>query len=149
MTSFDDIVDELQSKITEETIDAYGQAGYDRWRNPPHRGKPEKTNYQGESTGGCGDTIWIFLHIEDDRVIDAGFGTDGCGSSTISASMAAELAAGKTCDEAAEITGEMVLNGLGKLPDEDQHCAWLAATALHEALGDYYNKTAKQVHKEG
>ncbi|WP_319468538.1 iron-sulfur cluster assembly scaffold protein [uncultured Pseudodesulfovibrio sp.] len=99
MPSFDDIVNELQGKINEETIEAYGQAGFERWQNQPYRGKPAKANYEGASTGSCGDTIRIFLHIEDDRVHDAGFATDGCGSSTISGSMAAELAVNKPCDE--------------------------------------------------
>ena len=105
MPSFDDIVNELQDKINEETIEAYGQAGFERWRNSPHRGRPAKAEYEGASTGSCGDTIKIFLHIEDDTVLDAGFGTDGCGSSQISGSMAAELAVGKPCDELAAITG--------------------------------------------
>ena len=144
MPSFDDIVSELQQKINDETIEAYGQAGFERWRNAPHRGRPEKAQYAGASTGSCGDTIRIFLHIEDDTVLDAGFGTDGCGSSQISGSMAAELAVGKPCDELASITGETVLAGLGGpdcLPADDQHCAWLAANALHEAVGDYYKRT--------
>lgn len=147
MLSFDEIVNELQGKINNETIEAFGQAGFERWRNPPHRGKPAKANYEGVSTGGCGDTIRLFLYIEDDRVCDAGFATDGCGSSTISGSMAAELAVGKSCDDLAAITGETVLEGLGGadgLPADDQHCAWLAANALHEALGDYYKQTVKR-----
>jgi nitrogen fixation NifU-like protein len=145
MPSFDDIVNELQDKINEETIEAYGQAGFERWRNPPHRGKPAKANYEGASTGKCGDTIRIFLHIEDDRVRDAGFATDGCGSSMISGSMAAELAVDKPCEALAAISGETVLEGLGGpdcLPVDDHHCAWLAANALHEAVGDYYKQTA-------
>lgn len=144
MPSFDDIVDELQQKIDQDALDTYGQAGYDRWRNPPHRGKPENAQYKGASTGSCGDTIIIFLHIENDKVVDAGFLTDGCGSSTISGSMAAELAVGKHCDDLDAITGEVVLEGLGGtdcLPSDDQHCAWLAANALHDAVGEYFKKT--------
>lgn len=151
MPSFDDIVNELQGKINNEIIDAYGQAGYERWRNAPHRGKPAKANYEGASTGSCGDTIRIYLHIEDDRVLDAGFGTDGCGSSLISGSMAAELAVNKPCDALAAITGETVLEGLGGpdcLPVDDHHCAWLAANALHEAVGDYYKRTVRQAKKD-
>lgn len=150
MPNFDDIVNELQDKINEETIEAYGQAGFERWRNPPHRGKPAKANYEGASTGSCGDTIRIFLHIEDDMVRDAGFATDGCGSSRISGSMAAELAVDKACEAIASITGETVLEGLGGpagLPEDDQHCAWLAANALHEAVGDYYKQIAS--HNKG
>jgi NifU-like protein involved in Fe-S cluster formation len=59
-----------------------------RWRNKPYHGRPAKAEYMGASTGSCGNTIRIFLHSENDRVRDAGFGTDGCGSSQISGSMA-------------------------------------------------------------
>jgi nitrogen fixation NifU-like protein len=151
MPSFDDIVSELQDKINEETIEAYGQAGFERWRNQPYRGEPSGANYEGASTGGCGDTIWIYLQIEEDRVVDAGFATDGCGSSSISGSMAAELAVGKRCEDVAAITGETVLEGLGgpdNLPEDDRHCAWLAANALLEALGSYYRQMAAKPEKD-
>ncbi|WP_419785910.1 iron-sulfur cluster assembly scaffold protein [Pseudodesulfovibrio sp.] len=147
MSNFDDIVNELQGRINEETIEAYGRSGFERWRNPPHHGKPAGANYEGASTGGCGDTIRIFLRIEDDRVRDAGFATDGCGSSRICGSMAAELAVDKPCDAIISITGESVLEGLGGpefLPSDDHHCAWLAANALQEAVGDYYKQTVRK-----
>lgn len=144
MPSFDDIVNELQDKIFDEARQAYGQAGFERWRNKPYHGRPAKAEYEGASVGTCGDTIRIFLHIEDDLVRDAGFGTDGCGSSQISGSMAAELAVNKTCEEVAAITGDTILEALGGpscMPEDDRHCTRLAANALHEALGDYYFKT--------
>jgi len=152
MPSFDEIVNELQTKINEEAIDAYGQAGFERWQQSLHRGKPEKAIYEGASTGSCGDTIRIFLQVEDERVVDAGYATDGCGSSQISGSMAAELAIGKRCDDLVAITGETVLEGLGGprcLPMDDQHCAWLAANALQDALGDYYKKTIDNSKQDG
>jgi len=151
MPSFDDIVNELQDKINEETIEAYGQAGFERWRNQPYRGEPSGANYEGASTGGCGDTIWIYLEIEDEVVVDAGYATDGCGSSAISGSMAAELAVNRRCEDIPAITGEAVLEGLGGkkcLPEDDQHCAWLAANALLEAVGSYYRQQAASESKK-
>jgi nitrogen fixation NifU-like protein len=70
-------------------------------------------------------------------VKEATFQTDGCGSSTVCGSFAAELAHGRNPDEIAEITGEMILGVLGGLPEEDRHCAFLAAETLQEALDDY------------
>ena len=146
MTDFDSIVEELQRSLDDEAKAAYGVA-YERWRNTPYHGKPAKANCQGASTGSCGDTIWIFLHIENDTVQDAGFQTDGCGSSQISGSMAAELALNKQCEELTAITGEVVRDSLGGLPEDDEHCAWLAANALHEAVGDYYKHILHQNEK--
>jgi nitrogen fixation NifU-like protein len=151
MPSFDDIVNELQDKINEEAVEAYGQAGFERWRDQPYRGEPAGADYEGSSTGGCGDTIWIYLQIEDETVVDAGYATDGCGSSAISGSMAAELAVGKRCEDLSAITGEAVLEGLGGpdcMPEDDRHCAWLAANALLEAVGSYYRQMAARPGKD-
>lgn len=141
--AFDDFVNELQSQILEETQESYGKAAYDLWRELKHFGPLETANGVGAVTGTCGDTIRIFLRIEDDNVREAGFTTDGCGSSQVCGSMAADLALGRSCDTLAEISGELILEKLGGLPEEDQHCARLAANALHEALGAYYQNLPK------
>ncbi|MFW5908434.1 MAG: iron-sulfur cluster assembly scaffold protein, partial [Desulfosalsimonas sp.] len=101
-------------------------------------------------TGECGDTIEIFLKFENNTVTDASYLTDGCASSAICGSFAAELAMGKNPDELIDITGETVLNAIGRLPKEDHHCARLAAAALQEALGDYMSRkqTAKRRIKQ-
>ena len=88
----------------------------------------------------------IFLRFEDERVKEATFLTDGCGSSTICGSYAAELAHGKNPDEIIGITGEIILSALGNLPEEDRHCAFLASEALQEALDDHMKKQRKKNH---
>ena len=79
----------------------------------------------------------IFLKFENDRVCDAAYLTDGCGSSTVCGSFAAEMAIGKNPDEVAAITGDAILEKLGRFPEEDRHCAFLAAETLQEALNRY------------
>ncbi|MCF8082582.1 MAG: iron-sulfur cluster assembly scaffold protein, partial [Deltaproteobacteria bacterium] len=77
---------------------------------------------------------------EQDRVKAASFQTDGCGSSSVCGSFAAEMALGKTPDELVDVTGEAILQKLGGLPEEDQHCAFLAGETLQEALHNYMVK---------
>ena len=149
MINMDEFVNELQMQLDEQTSAAYGKDAMKRWRNPPHLGQPAKANCQGAATGSCGETIQIFLHIEDDTVQDAGFLTDGCGASVISGSMAAELALHKRCDDLTAITGKAVRDGLGGLMEEDDHCARLAANALHDAVGDYFKRTLQTGGKDG
>ncbi len=148
MTDFDAFVTEMQDHLDEKTKALYGSQAFDRWRNPPHQGKPPATNCQGTSTGSCGDTIQIFLHIEDGEVRDAGFISDGCGASLISGSMAAELALNKRCEDLPNITGEAVRDTLGGLSKDDEHCAWLATSALHDAVENYYKSTIHQTEKD-
>lgn len=133
----DDFLKQLQDQIYEETRTAYGQKGFERWLNPLYRGAMENPDGYARITGSCGDTMQIFLRFENDRVKEATFQTDGCGSSTVCGSFAAELALGKNPDELAEVAGETILKILGGLPEEEQHCAYLAAETLQAALDHY------------
>jgi nitrogen fixation protein NifU and related proteins len=140
----DDFVEGLQAQIFEETRAAYGETAFQRWLKPLHAGAIDQADGYGRVTGPCGDTMEIFLQFEEDKVKKASFHTDGCGSSTVCGSFAAELAHGKTPDELLEITGERILEVLGGLPKEDRHCAFLAAESLHEALNDHMTRQAKK-----
>ncbi len=95
------------------------------------------TDEHASITGTCGDTMEIFLIFKGGKVIDASFLTDGCGPSMICGSFAAELALGKDPEEVKGITNETILHIVGGLPEEDQHCALLAANTLHAAIDDY------------
>jgi NifU-like protein involved in Fe-S cluster formation len=134
---FDAVVEELQEKIFDEAKDAFGEEGFQRWRNPLYNGKLEDADSHARITGKCGDTMEVFLIFEGDRVKRASFITDGCGSSTVCGSFAAEMAIGKSTDQLCEITGEKILERLGRFPKEDEHCAFLAAETLQEALNNY------------
>ena len=137
---FDEFARTLQQRIYEETREAYGRKAFERWRRPLYVGAMLNPEGYGCVKGICGDTMEIFLRFENDRVKEATFQTDGCGSSTVCGSFAAELAHGGTPDEVAEITGEMILEVLGGLPEEERHCAFLAAETLQVALDDYMRK---------
>ncbi len=143
MTEMDDFVQDLQQQIFDETKKAYGERAFQRWLEPVYLGAMEDPDGHASLTGICGDTMEIFLKFEDDRVKKASFQTDGCGSSLVSGSFAAEMSIGKTPDGLLEITGEAIIKTLGGLPKEDEHCAFLAAETLHEALNDYMIKTTR------
>ena len=139
----DDFVNGLQNQILEETRAEYGDVAFERWQHPLYVGAMDHPDGHGRVTGSCGDTMQIFLKFEKDKVKEATFITDGCGSSIVCGSFAAELALGKTPDELGEITGETILNILGSLPEENRHCAFLAADTLQDALNDYMIKGTK------
>jgi nitrogen fixation NifU-like protein len=145
---FDDFARSLQSQIYEETREAYGQVAFERWLRPLFVGGMRDPDGYGRVTGRCGDTMEIFLRFESDRVKEATFQTDGCGSSTVCGSFAAELAHGKNPEEITEITGELILDVLGGLPKEDHHCAFLAAETLQEALDYYMRKQRRRDNPE-
>lgn len=148
--NFDAFVNGLQEQIFDVAKEAFGEKGFHRWRNPKHNGPLQNCDTSARVTGKCGDTMEIFLKFEDNRVNRASYVTDGCASSSLSGSFAAELAMGKTPDELLDITGDAVIEAIGRLPDEDKHCAFLAAETLQKALQYYMiRETEKQRSQEG
>ena len=144
----DEFVEDLQNQVLEETRAEFGDVAFERWQNPLYAGAMDNPDGHGRVTGSCGDTMQIFLKFENNKVKEATFVTDGCGSSTVCASFAAELAFGKTPDELVEITGETILKILGSFPEENRHCAFLAADTLQDALHDYMIKGTIKAREE-
>ncbi len=132
-------VKKLQQEILLKN-DGYGVPAFERWLNPRYRGTLDDPDGYARVTGPCGDTMEIFLRFDKDRINQAAFETDGCGSSAVCGSFAAEMAFGKTPDELLAVTGEAILEKMGGAPEKEQHCAFLAGETLQEALGNYMMK---------
>ena len=139
----DDFVDKLQEQIFDETRKVYGEEVFNRWQNPKFMGRMANASSVGRLTGSCGDRMEIYLRIKDDRIEEATFFTDGCGSSVACGSMVTELVTGKDLDDAAQIGGDTVLQALRALPEEEQHCAYLAAEALQAAIHEWMLKKSR------
>ena len=105
--------------------------------NPRNLGSIGDADGFGKVTGPCGDTMEIWLKVRNGTILKATFLTDGCGTSIASGSMVTELAKGRTIPEARRISRQYILNALGGLPEESEHCALLAANALKAAIRDY------------
>lgn len=132
-----EFLEKLQAEIIAQAKKVYSESVVDRWLNPRNTGKIEIPQGYGRLTGICGDIMEISLRVVKDRIIDAKFLTEGCGPTLAAGSMATELAVGRSVREAFRINHEMILDNLGGLPEESEHCALLAAETLKEALRDY------------
>jgi NifU-like protein involved in Fe-S cluster formation len=133
----DRIIEAMQNTINEDTRAAWGEEAYQRWVNPPNMGAMPDADGTAELRGSCGDSMAISLKFDGGRVCAASFETDGCGPSVVCGSLAAEMAVGKTAEELFDITDAMVLARAGQIPEDHHHCAFLAVSTLHEALGKY------------
>jgi nitrogen fixation NifU-like protein len=142
--TLDDFVHRLQQQIYNDTREAYGVPAFERWLNPLYNGTIENPDGYACVNGKCGDTMEIFLRFDNDRVKEASYRTDGCGSSNVCGSFTAEMALGKRPDEILEITGEAIIERLGGLPSAERHCAFLSAETLQEALNDYMSKQTRK-----
>jgi len=119
----------------------YSQKVMDHFMNPRNVGEiPDADGVGMEGNPVCGDSMQIFIKVEDDRIIDAKFRTFGCGSAIAVSSMITELVKGKTLDEALSISKETVAEELGGLPPQKMHCSNLGADALKKAIEDYRSK---------
>jgi len=137
MDKLDQFIENLQEQIFEDTKRAYGESGFQRWRKPLYQGKMKNPDAHAKITGQCGDTMELFLKFENNRVTDASFVTDGCGSSSVCGSCVAEMALKKNPDELTDITGEAILDKIGMFPADEEHCAYLAAETLQKSLQIY------------
>ncbi len=68
----------------------------------------------------CGDTLHIYLHVEDDIINDISFQGSGCAISKASASLMTSMIKGKTVNEAEKLFKNfhaLVTGNLGNDPD--------------------------------
>ncbi len=112
----------------------------DHFKNPRNMGELQDADAVGEvGNPTCGDLMYIYIKVKDEKIDDISFQTFGCGAAIATSSMVTELAKGKTLDDAMEITRETVAESLDGLPPVKMHCSNLAADGLHDAIEKYRN----------
>ena len=127
----------FEELIKQEMRKIYSEAVVEHSMDPRNLGELEDANGFARVTGPCGDTMSMWLKVNGDTIINAGFMTDGCGTTIASGSMVTEMVKGKSISEAQKTTQRDVLDALGGLPQESEHCALLAANTLKAAIRDY------------
>ena len=108
-------------------------------QNPKNLGEMQDSDAIGTvGSPDCGDMLrmWVkFKEKDGKKVIDrATFQTFGCETAIAVASVATELIAGKTIEEALSLSGAELSAPLGALPPMKIHCAQLVEGALRSAL---------------
>jgi nitrogen fixation NifU-like protein len=128
---------EMQETILSEAGKSYTSQVIERWRAPRNWGEMEKPDGFSRITGPCGDTMQISLKVQDNQIVEIRYITTGCATSIASGSMATELAQSKSPEEAQNIDQATILEALGGLPEESEHCALLASNVLRSAIEDF------------
>jgi ATP-binding protein involved in chromosome partitioning len=104
---------------------------------PANFGPLKGANANARVLGPCGDTMEFWLVVENERIVQANFTTDGCMASIVSGAMAARLADGKRLDEACRLKPREIEEAVGGLPEDHKHCPVLALKALRAAIEQY------------
>ena len=110
-------------------------------KNPRNLGEMADADAVGTvGSPDCGDMLRMWIKFKEEngrRIIDrASFQSFGCQTAIAVASVATELLAGKTAEEAKSMSGEELAAPLGALPPVRIHCAQLVEGALRNALSD-------------
>ncbi len=101
-----------------------------------------------ELTGFCGDTMRIYLKLEEGRINDAKIQVLGCPGAIASAMAAMELIRGKTIEEAMTIKDRDIFQMLEEIPDQKQHCIRLTNKTIKKAIEEYKYKNENYLQGE-
>jgi nitrogen fixation NifU-like protein len=122
----------------------YSQKVIDHFMNPRNKGKPREYDAVGKVGNPiCGDVMYIYIKVNDNRIENIGWETMGCAAAISTSSMITELARGKTLEEAEKITKKDIADALDGLPPIKMHCSNLAADGLKKAIENYRKKVEK------
>ena len=107
----------------------------EHFRNPHNAGNVADPSAVAEVTNPvCGDTMRLSVRVQDGRVAEARFKTQGCVASIAAGSVLTDLLADRTLGEVREITALRISEELGQLPPATMHAAELAMDALTAVL---------------
>lgn len=107
--------------------------------NPKNMGEMADADAVGTvGSPDCGDMLRMWLKFSEkdgNTVIDrASFQSFGCQTAIAVASLATEMLAGKTVEEARNLSAEALSEPLGPLPPMKIHCGQMVEGALRAAL---------------
>ncbi len=119
----------------------YSPRVLEHFKNPRNYGRIEDADGIGKVGNPiCGDVMYIYIKVKDNRIVDIKFETFGCVAAIATSSMVTELVKGKTIEEALKITNKTVADALDGLPPIKMHCSLLAEQGIKAAIEDYLKK---------
>jgi len=127
-------------KDVQHTLFNYPNDALELINNPKYFGRMNDPTGSSYLKGPCGDAMEFYLVIENGKIIEIKYYTDGCHATRACAAMAAKLAEGKTIKKALSISAGEVIARLKGLPEDHLHCSILSVSTLYRAIADYLLK---------
>ncbi len=121
----------------------YANPAIDYYLEKKYMGHIENADQISEKIGSCGDTMKIYLKLDDDKKIeDIRYEITGCAGAISAAMAAVDLAKGKSLDEALAINDGDVFNVLENIPEKKHHCIQLAVKTMHQGIEEFKSGNA-------
>lgn len=103
----------------------------EHFRNPHNAGELANANATVEvSNPVCGDILRLSARVEENFIGEIRFKTQGCVAAIAASSVLTDLLAGKSREQAREVTAELVSRSLGNLPPASFHAAQLCVDGV-------------------
>jgi nitrogen fixation NifU-like protein len=128
------MVDELRHEVADRERALYSDVVLREAKAPQNVGRLPDADLRGVVHGWCGDTMEIYLRVEDQTIEEASFVTDGCGATLACGSMLTQMVTGMRLERAEWVLPKDLINALDGLPEDNMHCAGLAISTLQNAL---------------
>jgi nitrogen fixation protein NifU and related proteins len=126
-------------------MNEYSDKVIEHFQNPKNVGVIEDADGIGEiGDTDCGDSMKVFIKVENDILTDVKYQIRGCPASIACASVMTELAIGKNIDDALMLNDMDIVDALDGLPEFKIHCSVLSAAVLQRAVSDYFEKYISQ-----
>ncbi|MBW1728392.1 MAG: iron-sulfur cluster assembly scaffold protein [Deltaproteobacteria bacterium] len=117
----------------------YSQKAIKYYIEKPYMGSLQDADQVSEMLGTCGDTLKIFLKVDQGKIKDVRYQVLGCPGAISAAMASVDLVKGKHLEYARNIDDGDVFTQLEDVPAKKHHCIQLAVKALHKAIDEYKN----------
>ncbi|MGD9963526.1 MAG: iron-sulfur cluster assembly scaffold protein [Thermoplasmata archaeon] len=135
-SDLDQLVENIVASMNAEDSRVYSKEVISEFRDPANVGPLDGADGTGVADGLCMDSMQMWVKIDDGKVAQCTFYTDGCGATIACGSKLTKLVTGKTVDEALAVRPEELIKSLGGLPENHIHCASLSVIAFRNAVRD-------------
>jgi nitrogen fixation NifU-like protein len=128
------LFDEVEGLMLDDARKIYSEQVIDHFLRPRNYGELPNPDCHTFMSGICGDTIGIFVGLDNGKICRISFITNGCGPTIACCSALTCMAEGLSIQDATNIKSKELIAYLGGLPVEHTHCADLAVNTLRGAL---------------
>ncbi|WP_321492318.1 iron-sulfur cluster assembly scaffold protein [uncultured Desulfobacter sp.] len=116
----------------------YGDPAIEYYLEKKHMGSIEGASQISFKVGSCGDTMKIYLKVDNNNVVlDAKYEIAGCAGAISAAMATVDLVKGKTVEQALKVNDGDVFRVLESIPEKKHHCIQLAVKTMHLGLEEF------------